>query len=180
MLHQTQPSDWFGGGGGGEGMKYSWFTILYAWGVQHGDWIFLLTTDFTLFKVIIKICYGPMLYVQGFLGGSVGKKFTCNVRDKGDVGSIPVLEDPLEEGMATHSSILAWRILWTEEPGGLQSIALQRVRHGWSNLAHRPTMYRIYFTHSSLYLLIPPYPHSQLLFVLCICASVSIYSFFIF
>ena len=38
-------------------------------------------------------------------------------------------EDPLEEGMATHSSILAWRILWTEEPGRLQSIVLQRVRH---------------------------------------------------
>ena len=38
-------------------------------------------------------------------------------------------EDPLEEGMATHSSILAWRILWTEEPGGLQSIGSQRVRH---------------------------------------------------
>ena len=38
-------------------------------------------------------------------------------------------EDPLEEGMAAHSSILAWRIPWTEEPGGLQSIALQRVRH---------------------------------------------------
>ena len=37
-------------------------------------------------------------------------------------------EDPLEEGMATHSSILAWRILWTEEPGGLKSIGLQRVR----------------------------------------------------
>ena len=37
------------------------------------------------------------------------------------------LEDPLEEGMATHSSILAWRILWTEEPGGLQSIDSQRV-----------------------------------------------------
>ena len=34
-------------------------------------------------------------------------------------------EDPLEEGMATHSSILAWRIPWTEEPGGLQSMALQ-------------------------------------------------------
>ena len=34
-------------------------------------------------------------------------------------------EDPLEEGMATHSSILAWRIPWTEEPGGLQSIGLQ-------------------------------------------------------
>ena len=39
------------------------------------------------------------------------------------------LEDPLEEGMATHSSILAWRIPWTEEPGGLQFVKLQRVRH---------------------------------------------------
>ena len=38
-------------------------------------------------------------------------------------------EDPLEEGMATHSSVLAWRISWTEEPGGLQSIGLQRVSH---------------------------------------------------
>ena len=38
-------------------------------------------------------------------------------------------EDPLEEEMATHSSILAWKILWTEEPGGLQSMGLQRIRH---------------------------------------------------
>ena len=38
-------------------------------------------------------------------------------------------EDPLEEGMATHSSILAWRIPWTEKPGGLQSMGLQRVRY---------------------------------------------------
>ena len=38
-------------------------------------------------------------------------------------------EDPLEEGIATHSSILAWRILWTEEPGGLQSMELQRAGH---------------------------------------------------
>ena len=38
-------------------------------------------------------------------------------------------EDPLEEEMAIHSSILAWRIPWTEEPGGFQSIALQRVGH---------------------------------------------------
>ena len=38
-------------------------------------------------------------------------------------------EDPLEKGMATHSSTLAWRIPWTEEPGGLQSMALQRVGH---------------------------------------------------
>ena len=38
-------------------------------------------------------------------------------------------EDPLEKGMATHSGILAWRIPWTEEPGRLQSVRLQRVRH---------------------------------------------------
>ena len=38
-------------------------------------------------------------------------------------------EDPLEEGTATHSNILAWRIPWTEEPGGPQSIGLQRVGH---------------------------------------------------
>jgi len=37
--------------------------------------------------------------------------------------------DPLEKGMAIYSSILAWRIPWTEEPGGLQSMGLQRVRH---------------------------------------------------
>ena len=44
-------------------------------------------------------------------------------------------EDSLEEGMATHSSILAWRIPWTEEPGGLQSMGSQRVQHDSSNLA---------------------------------------------
>ena len=42
-------------------------------------------------------------------------------------------EDPLEKGMATHSSILAWRIPWTEEPGELQSIGSQRVRHSLEN-----------------------------------------------
>ena len=41
-------------------------------------------------------------------------------------------EDPLEKAMATHSSILAWRIPWTEEPGGLQSIGLQRVPWAWA------------------------------------------------
>ena len=49
--------------------------------------------------------------------------------DAGDVGSIPGQEDPLEEGMATHASILAWRIPWTEKPGGLQSMGSQRVEH---------------------------------------------------
>ena len=42
-------------------------------------------------------------------------------------------EDHLEKGMATHSSVLAWRIPWTEEPGGLQSVGWQRVKHDWND-----------------------------------------------
>ena len=52
------------------------------------------------------------------------KNLPANARD---AGLIPVQEDSLEE--ATHSSILAWEIPWTEEPGGLQSMEFQRVRH---------------------------------------------------
>ena len=48
-----------------------------------------------------------------------------NAGDMSDADLIPQLEDPLEEGMATHSSILAWRIPWTEEPGGLESMGSQ-------------------------------------------------------
>ena len=51
-----------------------------------------------------------------FPGGSDGKESACNA---GDLGLIPGQEDPLEKEMATHSSILAWRIPRTEEPGGL-------------------------------------------------------------
>ena len=61
-----------------------------------------------------------------FPGGSDGKESTGTV---GDLDFILGWEDPLEEGVATHSSILAWRIPWTEEPGGLQSVGLQRVGH---------------------------------------------------
>ena len=50
-------------------------------------------------------------------------------RDTNDPGSTPELRNPLEQEMATHSSILAWKIPWTEELGRLQSMELQRVRH---------------------------------------------------
>ena len=63
---------------------------------------------------------------MGFPCSSVGKESACS---EGDPGSIPGLEDSLEKQMATHSSILAWKISWTEEPGGLQSMGLQRVGH---------------------------------------------------
>ena len=55
-----------------------------------------------------------------------GKESACNA---GDQGLIPNWGDPLEKKMATHSSILAWRIPWTEELGGLQSMGSQRVGH---------------------------------------------------
>ena len=53
----------------------------------------------------------------------------ANVGDIRDAGLIPGLGRSLEEGIATHSSILIWRISWIEEPAGLQSIELQRVVH---------------------------------------------------
>ena len=65
----------------------------------------------------------------GFPSGSVVKNLPAMQEpQEAQVQSLG-LEDPLEEGMATHSSILAWRIPWTEEPGGLQSIGSQTVRH---------------------------------------------------
>ena len=54
-------------------------------------------------------------------------------------------EDPLEKEMATHSSILAWRIPWTKEPGGLQSTGSQRVKHDWeTSLAHFVYIYMFF------------------------------------
>ena len=53
-------------------------------------------------------------------GGSDGKESACSA---GALGG----EDPLEKGVATHSSVLTWKILWTEKPGGLQSMGSQRV-----------------------------------------------------
>ena len=73
--------------------------------------------------------------MNGFPGSSEVKNLPADAGDAGDVGSIPGQEDPLEEKMATHSSILAWRIPWTEEFGGLQSMRLQRVGQAWSNWA---------------------------------------------
>ena len=71
-------------------------------------------------------------------------------------------EDPLEEGMATHFHILAWRIPWTEEPGGLQSIGLQRIRHDWVtnaftfHLSIHPSIHLYLYIYVYLYLFIHP------------------------
>ena len=64
----------------------------------------------------------------GFSGGAHGKESAWQCRRQTGVESLG-WADPLEEGMATHSSILAWRIPGTEEAGGMPSIGSQRVRH---------------------------------------------------
>ena len=67
--------------------------------------------------------------IRGFPGGSEVKNLPA-------IQEIQVWflgwEDPLEEGMETHSSILSWRIPWTEEPGKLQSMGSRRTRHNWA------------------------------------------------
>ena len=68
----------------------------------------------------------------GFPGGASGKEPTCQSRRHKRLWVWNLgWEDPLEEGMATHSSILAWRIPWTVRCGGLQSMGSHRVRHDW-------------------------------------------------
>ena len=67
--------------------------------------------------------------LEGFPGGSEVKASASNA---GDPDTIPGREDPLEKEMAPHSSTLAWRILWREEPGRLQSKGSQRAGHDWA------------------------------------------------
>ena len=81
-------------------------------------------------KYILNIYIYIYLVVLGFPGVSVVKNPPASVGDARDVGSVLCWEDVLEEDMATGSSILAWRAPWAEEPGGLQSMGSQRVRHG--------------------------------------------------
>ena len=81
----------------------------YSWGCKDSD-----TTEW-------------LNWTWGFPGGVSGKESSLMV---GSLG----WEDPLEEGMATHLGILAWRIPWTEKPGRLWSIGSQRLRQDWSNL----------------------------------------------
>ena len=85
---------------------------------------------------------------NSFLGGSVGQESACNA---GDPGLIPGLgRSPGGEGMTTHSSVLAWRIPGTGEPGGLLSMGSHRVRHDWTDLACIRALEKEMATHSSV------------------------------
>ena len=67
-------------------------------------------------------------YWKGLTGGAVVKNLPVNAGNSGDTASVPGSEDPLEEEMTTHSSVLAWIIPRTEEPGRFQPVGSQRVR----------------------------------------------------
>ena len=92
---------------------------------------------------VIQLVY-ILTHSVGFPGGSDSKEFTCNMGDLGSEGPW-VGKIPLEKGMATYSNILDWRIPWTEEPGGLQFLGLQRVRHDWAPNIHMVVAYLSFF-----------------------------------
>ena len=83
-----------------------------------------------------------IMYLMRFPGGSDGKASACNVRD---LGSFRFLgqEDPLEKEMAIHSSTLAWKSQWMQEPDWLQSMASQRVGHDWATSLSLPLTFKI-------------------------------------
>ena len=95
----------------------------------------------TCYLCIYNYPYSTFLWL---LGGSDGKESTCNAEDW--VGSLDQKRSP-EKRMATHSSILAWRSPWTEDPGCLQSMGSQWVRHDWATSATflKSYMFTCYF-----------------------------------
>ena len=124
-----------------------WFNICKSINILHH----IKSTD----KWIKKVCY-INIHTHTYIHSSVIKIWNfaiCNNKDgfRGAslvaqmVKNLPAMqetpvqslgqEDPLEKGMATHSRILAWRIPWTEDPGRLQSMGSQRVRHNWTKHA---------------------------------------------
>ena len=92
---------------------------------------FTLSSYYSFFLIIyLRIFLWKNMHNIGFTGGSVVKKEIClPMQETQDMGLIPESGRSLGGGNDTHSSILAWKIPWTEEPGRLQSMGLQRVRH---------------------------------------------------
>ena len=92
----------------------------------HPVWISLPFPSLLIYLFMMNVCFSYLsfpIYPLAFLGGSVVKNLPA---DAGYMGSTPGSGRSPEEEMATHSSIPAWKIPWTEEPGGLHSMGLQR------------------------------------------------------
>ena len=108
---------------------------------SNNSYLFSLMSNFKSLSWIFPFCHIQFyhflgfLLIRGFPGGSVVKNPPANAgascRRHGSVWSLD-LKDPLEEEMATHSSVLAWEKPWTEKPVRLHSMKSQRVRHDWA------------------------------------------------
>ena len=94
-----------------------------------------------------ELCYSTVLFLSCQMRMSqavlVVKNPLANARDVREAGSIPWLGRASGGSMAIHPSVLAWRISWTEEPGGLQSMGSQRVRHDWRDWAQYRALGRL-------------------------------------
>ena len=93
-----------------------------------GHWGYWLTKRRSSLWILYMLDLRSIWEILGFSGDSVVKNLPAMQKMQEMWVQSLGWEDPLEEGMTTHSSILAWRIPWTEDPGGLQSLELQRVR----------------------------------------------------
>ena len=84
-------------------------------------------------------------YKKGFPSGAVVMNLPASAGDARDTVLIPGSGRSLEKEMATHSSILAWEVTWTEEPGGLQSTGSQRAGHDWAQHTHTQRYQKMFF-----------------------------------
>ena len=97
--------------------------------LQYGAWADHKEKSLASSQKTQRIKQQSLLPLLGVPNGSAGKESTCQYRRQEMRICSLDQEDPLEEKMVTHSSLLAWRIPWTEEPGELQSMGSQRVGH---------------------------------------------------
>ena len=116
-------------------LSESWRSFLYNSSVcpSHLFWVSSASVrSIPLLSFIVPIYQRSLHVMQGRTGASLTAQTVKNLPAMRETW-VPALgwEDPWEEGVATHSSPLAWRIPWTEEPVGLESMGLQRVRHDW-------------------------------------------------
>ena len=129
----------------------------YAFDLLNIIRIFYYSLSKTVISYLTYTCLTLVFLCHFFLSfnfpGSSGDKVSaCNARD---LGSIPGSGRSLEKDMATHSSILAWRIPWTEEPARLQSMRSQKIRHDWVTSLHFTSPYIRHFFNCKWNLMTP-------------------------
>ena len=101
--------------------------------IQHFSFSVWLTSLTVTISRLIHVAVNGVISFFSLWLSNISLGFPAyNAGDSGDVASVPGWEGPLEEGTATHSSLLAWENRWTVEPGGLQSMGRQRAEHDWS------------------------------------------------